>query len=151
MNILILHNGIRARLLFSQIINRKKNTPYIANFLNKYLQTYRSSYFQQSLTQTQTVVCVTGKYVETSTRYHIEERIDIKKEQNTLLFVSQSLSKSLSFGSCCLRTIMATYFRTHSTNLARRILVHRNRDLLFREVSATHKFIGFNRRTIEFI
>ncbi|KAG4079150.1 hypothetical protein HA402_001121 [Bradysia odoriphaga] len=28
---------------------------------------------------------------------------------------------------------MATYFRTHSTNFAKRILVHRNRDLLFNE------------------
>ncbi len=41
---------------------------------------------------------------------------------------------------------MATYFRTHSTNLAKRILVHRNRDLRFKDVSEKHS-VHSNRRT----
>lgn len=43
---------------------------------------------------------------------------------------------------------MATYFRTHSTNLAKRILVHRNRDLVFKEVSEIRLLVAIDLQTV---
>lgn len=68
-------------------------------------------------------------------RYHIEERSDIKKkstEREEIVCQSVFIKNRCRSASVCLHAqhIMATYFRTHSTNLARRILVHRNRDLV---------------------